>query len=97
MSNDNVERAEQSDAPPTAAVHQRDVAHEAAEARSWHEAALVGRTLLELIGEGKLDTTYIISHRLGLEQAPEGYKMFKERQNEVTKVVLKPDWNGGVQ
>ena len=42
---DNVERALDSDAPLTAAVHQRDVAHEAAEARSWHEAALVGRTV----------------------------------------------------
>jgi uncharacterized membrane protein len=42
---DNVERALESDAPLTAAVHQRDVAHEAAEERSWHEAALVGRTI----------------------------------------------------
>jgi threonine dehydrogenase-like Zn-dependent dehydrogenase len=47
--------------------------------------------LLELIIAGKLDTTFLISHRLGLEDAPQGYKMFKERQNEVTKVVLKPD------
>jgi threonine dehydrogenase-like Zn-dependent dehydrogenase len=50
------------------------------------------RQLLEMIGEGKIDTTYIISHRLPLEDAPKGYKMFKEQQNEVTKVVLKPDW-----
>jgi threonine dehydrogenase-like Zn-dependent dehydrogenase len=50
------------------------------------------RPLLELIGEGRIDTTFLISHRLPLEQAPEGYKMFKEQQNEVTKVVLKPDW-----
>ena len=42
---DNVERALDSDAPLTAAVHQRDVAHEAAEERGWHEAALVGRTI----------------------------------------------------
>ena len=42
---DNVERALDSDAPLTAAVHQRDVAHEAAEARSWDDAALVGRTI----------------------------------------------------
>jgi uncharacterized membrane protein len=42
---DNVERALESDAPLTAAVHQRDMAHEAAEERSWHEAALVGRTI----------------------------------------------------
>jgi threonine dehydrogenase-like Zn-dependent dehydrogenase len=46
--------------------------------------------LLKRILEGKLDTTFLISHRLPLEEAPEGYKMFKEKQNEVTKVVLKP-------
>ena len=46
--------------------------------------------LLQLILEGKIDTTFLISHRLPLEDAPKGYKMFKEQQNEVTKVVLKP-------
>jgi threonine dehydrogenase-like Zn-dependent dehydrogenase len=46
--------------------------------------------LLKLILEGKLDTTFLISHRMSLEEAPKGYKMFKEQQNEVTKVVLKP-------
>jgi threonine dehydrogenase-like Zn-dependent dehydrogenase len=46
--------------------------------------------LLQMILEGKLDTTFVISHRMNLEEAPMGYKMFKERQNEVTKVVLKP-------
>ena len=50
------------------------------------------RPLLDLIGEGVIDTTFLISHRLPLERAPDGYKMFKEDQNEVTKVVLKPDW-----
>ena len=48
---------------------------------------------LKLIMEDKLDTTFLISHRLDLEDAPTGYKMFKEQQNEVTKVVLKP---GGI-
>jgi threonine dehydrogenase-like Zn-dependent dehydrogenase len=47
------------------------------------------RQLLDMIGEGKLDTTFLISHRLPLEDAPKGYKMFKEQQNETTKVVLK--------
>jgi threonine dehydrogenase-like Zn-dependent dehydrogenase len=46
--------------------------------------------LLKKIMEGELDTTFLISHRLSLEEAPKGYKMFKEQQNEVTKVVLKP-------
>ncbi|MCT8266291.1 glutathione-dependent formaldehyde dehydrogenase [Afifella sp. JA880] len=46
--------------------------------------------LLDLIMEGKVDTTFLISHRLPLEEAPRGYKMFKEQQNECTKVVLRP-------
>jgi threonine dehydrogenase-like Zn-dependent dehydrogenase len=50
--------------------------------------------LLQLILEDKLDTTFLISHRLSLEEGPAGYKMFKEQQNEVTKVVLKPRANG---
>ena len=47
------------------------------------------RPLLEMIGEGKIDTTYLISHRLPLEEAPDGYKLFKTKQDEFTKVVLK--------
>ena len=46
--------------------------------------------LLDAIMEGKIDTTFLISHRLPLEQAPEGYRMFHDKQNDVTKVVLKP-------
>jgi threonine dehydrogenase-like Zn-dependent dehydrogenase len=46
--------------------------------------------LLQMILDGKIDTTFLISHRLPLEDAARGYKMFKEQQNEVTKVVLKP-------
>ncbi len=45
MSQDTIAQARESDAPLTAAVHQRDVAHEVAEERGWHEAALVGRTV----------------------------------------------------
>jgi threonine dehydrogenase-like Zn-dependent dehydrogenase len=46
--------------------------------------------LLDMIGNGKVDTTFLISHRLPLERAPDGYRMFAEAQNETTKVVLKP-------
>jgi len=45
MSSESVDRALDSDAPLSAAVHQRDVAHEVAESKSWHEAALVGRSI----------------------------------------------------
>lgn len=46
--------------------------------------------LLDMIRAGKLDTTFLISHHLPLDEAPEGYRMFAEEQNETTKVVLKP-------
>jgi threonine dehydrogenase-like Zn-dependent dehydrogenase len=46
--------------------------------------------LLEMIGEDRIDTTFLISHRLPLEEAPKGYEMFANEQNDVTKVVLKP-------
>jgi threonine dehydrogenase-like Zn-dependent dehydrogenase len=45
--------------------------------------------LLRRIGEGEIDTTFLISHRLPLEQAATGYANFKDNQNEWTKVVLK--------
>ncbi len=48
------------------------------------------KALLEKIQEGKIDTTFLISHRLPLEEAPTGYENFKNNQNEWTKVVLKP-------
>ena len=46
--------------------------------------------LLRRIGEGEIDTTFLISHRLPLEEAPRGYDNFRWKQNEWTKVVLKP-------
>jgi threonine dehydrogenase-like Zn-dependent dehydrogenase len=49
------------------------------------------RPLLEKIEDGTLDTTFLISHRLPLEKAAEGYKHFKEDQDTWTKVVLKPE------
>jgi len=51
------------------------------------------KDLLRRIQDGEIDTTFLISHRLGLEDAPDGYKNFRDKQNEWTKVVLKP---GGV-
>jgi threonine dehydrogenase-like Zn-dependent dehydrogenase len=48
------------------------------------------KDLLDRIQEGEIDTTFLISHRLSLEEAPTGYKNFRDKQNEWTKVVLKP-------
>lgn len=46
--------------------------------------------LLDAIQEGKIDPTFVISHRLSLEEAPDAYKNFNEEKNTWRKVVLKP-------
>ena len=48
------------------------------------------KDLLHRISEGELDTTFMISHRLPLEEAATGYHNFHTNQNDWTKVVLKP-------
>jgi threonine dehydrogenase-like Zn-dependent dehydrogenase len=46
--------------------------------------------LLERIQKGEIDSTCIITHRLPLDEAPHGYEIFKHKQDECIKVVLKP-------
>ena len=46
------------------------------------------RPLLERIERGEIDPSFVISHRLPLEEAPRGYEIFKQKQEECTKVVL---------
>ena len=48
------------------------------------------RPLLKLIEEGRIDPSFVVSHRLTLDQAPQGYAMFRDKQDECIKVVLKP-------
>ena len=48
------------------------------------------RPLLERIERGELDPSFVVSHRLSLDDAPRGYEMFKHKEAECVKVVLKP-------
>ena len=50
----------------------------------------IPRPLLERIQNGEIDPSYIITHRMALDEAPQGYKMFRDKQDECMKVVLKP-------
>ena len=53
----------------------------------------VQRYLPELLGyieTGRLQPDAIISHRLSLEQAAEGYKIFDKKQEDCRKVILTP-------
>jgi threonine dehydrogenase-like Zn-dependent dehydrogenase len=51
--------------------------------------------LLEMIREGKIDTTFLISHRASLEDGPEMYRHWHDEQNDYTKIVLKPEMAKG--
>jgi len=48
------------------------------------------RPLLNLIEEGKVDPTFLITHRLNLNEAAEGYKMFNNKDDNCVKVVMRP-------
>ncbi|MFB2917379.1 MULTISPECIES: zinc-dependent alcohol dehydrogenase [Aerosakkonema] len=48
------------------------------------------RPLLDLIQSGKIDPSFVITHRLPLDQAPHGYEIFKHKQDNCIKIVLKP-------
>jgi threonine dehydrogenase-like Zn-dependent dehydrogenase len=48
------------------------------------------RPLLERVQKGEIDPSFVITHRLSLEEAPEGYKTFVNKEDECIKIVLKP-------
>jgi glutathione-independent formaldehyde dehydrogenase len=52
------------------------------------------RQLRDLIAAGKAEPSFIVSHQLPLDQAPEAYKHFDARDEGWTKVVLKPTMAG---
>jgi threonine dehydrogenase-like Zn-dependent dehydrogenase len=46
--------------------------------------------LLEKVQNGEIDPSFIITHEVPLEEAPEAYHTFKHKQDGCIKVVLKP-------
>ena len=46
------------------------------------------RPLLQRSERGEIDPSFVITHRLPLEQAPSGYETFKHKQDDCVKVVL---------
>src|SRR5919201_5561258 len=48
------------------------------------------RPLLARIAKGEIDPSFVISHRMHLDQAPAAYRMFRDKQDDCIKVVLTP-------
>lgn len=48
------------------------------------------RPLYERIRDGQIDPSFVITHQVGLDRAPDAYETFKHKQDDCVKVVLKP-------
>ena len=52
------------------------------------------KPLLEKIERGEFDPSFVISHRVSIDRAPEMYQIFRDKEYDCTKVVLDP-WADG--
>jgi threonine dehydrogenase-like Zn-dependent dehydrogenase len=48
------------------------------------------RPLLERIEKGDIDPSFVITHRLTMDEVPEGYRMFRDKEDECIKCVVNP-------
>jgi threonine dehydrogenase-like Zn-dependent dehydrogenase len=48
------------------------------------------RPLLERIERGDIDPSFVVSHHMKLDEIPQGYELFKHKQDNCTKIVLSP-------
>jgi threonine dehydrogenase-like Zn-dependent dehydrogenase len=46
------------------------------------------KPLLERIQKGEIDPTFVITHRMRLEEAPQGYRIFNDKLDNCEKIVL---------
>jgi threonine dehydrogenase-like Zn-dependent dehydrogenase len=55
--------------------------------------------LLARIEKGEIDPSFVITHRVGLEDVPAMYRTFRDKQDDCIKVVIKPGHThrGGVR
>jgi threonine dehydrogenase-like Zn-dependent dehydrogenase len=48
------------------------------------------KPLLNRIESGEIDPSFVITHRVPLDQAPDAYEVFKRKQDDCVKVVMSP-------
>jgi threonine dehydrogenase-like Zn-dependent dehydrogenase len=54
------------------------------------------KPLLDRIQNGEIDPSFVISHSVPIDEAPNMYKVFRDKRDHCTKVVLDPWANGAV-
>lgn len=48
------------------------------------------KPLLKSVEDGKIDPSFLISHRVGMEEVPQMYKIWRDKKDQVTKIVIDP-------
>jgi threonine dehydrogenase-like Zn-dependent dehydrogenase len=48
------------------------------------------RPLLDRIGRGEIDPSFVITHRVSLDEVPGAFKAFTEKEDDAVKIVVKP-------
>jgi threonine dehydrogenase-like Zn-dependent dehydrogenase len=48
------------------------------------------KPLLERIQNGEIDPSFVITHTMSLDEAPQGYDKFMNKEDDCIKIVLKP-------
>ncbi len=48
------------------------------------------KPLLERVERKEIDLSFLITHRIGIEEAPEHYKIFRNKEEQCVKVVIDP-------
>ena len=46
--------------------------------------------MLEHVQRGELDSSFLITHRMTLEESPQGYELFKTKQDGCLRAVFAP-------
>jgi threonine dehydrogenase-like Zn-dependent dehydrogenase len=52
------------------------------------------RPLLQMIENGDIDPSFVVTHTMSLDDAPYAYDIFKKKKDNCIKVVLKPGMKG---
>ncbi len=55
------------------------------------------KPLLQSVEEGKIDPSFLISHRIGIQDVPDMYKIWRDKKDNVTKIVIDPFRETGIE
>ncbi|MER2116194.1 MAG: glutathione-dependent formaldehyde dehydrogenase, partial [Solibacillus isronensis] len=71
---------------PLGNIFERNVTVKTGQAPAIHYSPM----LYDMVAEGKIDPTEIITHKVPLSEASEAYKKFHDHEDQSIKFILKP-------